>query len=180
MQVLWLKTLINMLFTFGSAQGWDWHVWMHVLLAFSVALMVNQNPYISKLDHEIELFALLSLGAVAHVSSIFKAGVTWDPTYLGLTVGLFAIPMLTFVGGTLYYKRQAKITTKSMSQYMIGVDDDNDAMTDNTKTKNDEELRLVDESLDTEAAKTPDRVLPAYCKQDPPRGGARALVADGW
>ena len=29
-QVLWLKTSINILYTFGSAQSWDWHVWMHV------------------------------------------------------------------------------------------------------------------------------------------------------
>ena len=45
MQVLWLKTLINMLYTFGDARQFDWHVWMHVLLAVSVILMVNQHPY---------------------------------------------------------------------------------------------------------------------------------------
>ena len=35
---------------------------MHALLGCSVALMVNQQPYISNLDQQAELFALLSLG----------------------------------------------------------------------------------------------------------------------
>ena len=39
-----------------------------VLLATSVALMVNQNSYVSRVDQQVELFALLSLAAVAHVS----------------------------------------------------------------------------------------------------------------
>ena len=121
MQQMWLKTLINMLYTFGIANQFDWHVWMHTLLAVSVILMVNQHPYISPLDQQVELFALLSLAAVAHVSSIFKLGVNWDSAYLGLTVMLFMIPILTFVCGTVYLKRKAKKNEKLPSNGKVAV-----------------------------------------------------------
>ena len=81
---------------------------MHVLLAMSVILIVNQQPYISTVDKQVELFALLSLAAVSHVASIFKAGAVWHPVYLGLTIVVFALPIFTFGGGTVYLKRQAK------------------------------------------------------------------------
>jgi hypothetical protein len=81
---------------------------MHVLLAVSVILMVNQRPYISPVDQQVELFALLSLAAVSHVASIFKAGVMWHPVYLGLTIVVFALPIFTFGGGMVYLQRQAK------------------------------------------------------------------------
>ena len=64
--------------------------------------------YISVVDQEVELFALLSLAAVTHVASIFKSGVVWDPAYLGLTVTLFAVPILTFAAGTVVASRRAK------------------------------------------------------------------------
>ena len=108
MQVLWLKTLVNMLYTFGIGNNLNWHVWMHVLLAASVILIVNQHPYISKLDQQVELFALLALATIAHVASIFKAGTTWDPNFLFLTGAVFSLPIVTFLGGKFYMKLQAK------------------------------------------------------------------------
>ena len=60
------------------------------------------------MDQQVELFALLALAAVAHVASIFKAGATWEPAYLFLTVVAFALPIFTLGGGMLYTKRQAK------------------------------------------------------------------------
>ena len=115
-QVLWLKTLVNVLFTFGTAQGWNWHVWLHLLLAASVALMVNQRPYISKLDQQVELFALLALALVAHISASFKAGTTWSPIFLVMTVALFAVPVLTFGFGTVYLKRKGENTTHNVAR----------------------------------------------------------------
>ena len=43
-QVLLLKTIINILFSFGSASDFEWHVWMHLTLAVSVCLMVLVTP----------------------------------------------------------------------------------------------------------------------------------------
>ena len=52
--MLWMKTGINMLFTFGFYGVIDnWHIWMHVLLALSVILLVSKQPYISTVDTQV-------------------------------------------------------------------------------------------------------------------------------
>ena len=66
MQILWLKTLINLLYSFGrAAQPGDalhsWHLWMAMLLSASVCAMICVNPYLSPIDQTVELFALLCL-----------------------------------------------------------------------------------------------------------------------
>ena len=66
MQILWLKTLINLLYSFGrAAQPGDalhsWHLWVAMLLSASVCAMICVNPYLSPIDQTVELFALLCL-----------------------------------------------------------------------------------------------------------------------
>merc|ERR1711865_820503 len=86
MQVLWLKTGINMLFTFGYFGAFSWHLWVHLLLAASVCTMVLAKPHTNIMDSTIELFALVCLAAVTHVASLFKSGETWQTRYLVATV----------------------------------------------------------------------------------------------
>ena len=105
--LLWLKTAINVLYTYGSARQLEWHIWMHMLLAISMFLMSYQVPYVADLDHHVALLALGSLAGVAHISSIFKAGTTWDPAYIVLTALLFLLPLLAFVGEKAFTKRKA-------------------------------------------------------------------------
>ena len=76
---------------------------------------MNQHPYILDVDHQVEIFALLSLAAIAHVASIFKAGVTWDIQYLFLACVLFLLPILTFVGGTAFMAKLAKKELKILT-----------------------------------------------------------------
>ena len=77
-------------------------IWLHTLLVVSICISVNQHPYILAVDHQVEIFCLLSLAAVAHIASVFKAGETWKPLYLALTTTFFMVPLFTFVGGTAY------------------------------------------------------------------------------
>merc|ERR1712166_1098974 len=94
-QVLWLKTAIQALYTIGSAvPGFQWHIWLHAVLAVSICLMVHQQPYISALDRQVELFALVTLAGLAHIASMFKTGVDWDAVFLALAVVLFLVPVL--------------------------------------------------------------------------------------
>jgi predicted outer membrane repeat protein len=108
-QVLWLKTAINVLFTLGSNELLaDWHIWMHCVLAGSVIAMVNQQPYISGVDAQVELFALLCLAAVTHVSSVFQAGEDWSSEFLVLAVVLFVLPLLALAYGIIWLKKYSK------------------------------------------------------------------------
>ena len=68
--------------------------------------------YISALDRQVELFALVTLAGLAHIASMFKTGVDWDAVFLALAVVLFMVPVLTFAGGTVHLKVQAKKKTK--------------------------------------------------------------------
>ena len=68
--------------------------------------------YISALDRQVELFALVTLAGLAHIASMFKTGVDWDAVFLALAVVLFLVPVLTFAGGTVHLKVQAKKKTK--------------------------------------------------------------------
>ena len=75
--VLWLKVIINMLFSWGSiseTNGIGWHVWLHLCLAVFVCLSVNTKPYVNPVDFKVELFAMLTLSMVTHIASIFKTG----------------------------------------------------------------------------------------------------------
>ena len=95
-----------MLYTFGSALDFGGQVWLHMLIATSVILIVNRRPYVSAVDQEVELFALLALAGVAHISSIFRAGQEWEPKYIALSGVLFLLPLFTFIFRTVYEKRQ--------------------------------------------------------------------------
>ena len=89
MQTLWLKTAINVLYSFGKATALAWHMYMHLALGASVCALVNFKPYINKADEKVELVALLALAAVTHVASLGA-----DPGMLGIVVGLAAVPFL--------------------------------------------------------------------------------------
>ena len=89
MQTLWLKTAINVLYSFGKATALAWHMYMHLALGASVCALINFKPYINKADEKVELVALLALAAVTHVASLGA-----DPGMLGIVVGLAAVPFL--------------------------------------------------------------------------------------
>ena len=87
-----------------------------MLLAISMFLMTYQMPYVADLDHHVAQLALGSLAGVAHISSIFKAGTTWDPGYIVLTVLLLLLPLLAFVGEKAFAKLRAKKRVKKMQE----------------------------------------------------------------
>ena len=60
-------------------------------------LMFYFDPYVAPLDQHVALLSLLALAGVSHVSSIFKAGTTWDPLYIILTALLFFLPLVAYV-----------------------------------------------------------------------------------
>jgi Ca2+-binding EF-hand superfamily protein len=115
LQILWLKTTINLLFTFGYYGGFAWHIWMHTLLALSIGLMVTYQPYIARVDGQVELFALLSLACLAHISSLFKTGEAWNEVYVVLAGALFLVPVVTFVVGTARAKRELKVAKHGLT-----------------------------------------------------------------
>ena len=55
------------------------------------------DPYVAPLDQHVALLSLLALAGVSHVSSIFKAGTTWDPAYIVLTALLLFLPLVAYV-----------------------------------------------------------------------------------
>ena len=122
--LLWLKTAINVLYTYGSARQLEWHIWMHMLLVTSMFMLTYQVPYVADLDHHVAQLALGSLAGVAHISSIFKAGTTWDPAYVVLTALLFLLPLLAFVGEKAFAKLRAKSRVKKMADQPEGAPTD--------------------------------------------------------
>ena len=94
--LLWLKTVINVLYTYGRANQVGWQIWMYMILAVSMILMFYFDPYVAPVDQHVALVSLLSLAGVAHISSIFKAGTTWDPLYIILTALLFLLPLVAY------------------------------------------------------------------------------------
>ena len=98
-QILWLKTSINVLFSFSQAAKpsdavYNWQIWLFVILAVSICVMVNKQPYVSKVDREVELVALLCLGGIAQVGSLSKAGADIGGEYVVLIVVLITIPLV--------------------------------------------------------------------------------------
>jgi len=108
MQVLWLKTAINMLFTFGYFGTFQWHLWVHLVLAASVCVMVVSQPHTNRFDYVIELFVLVCLAAVTHVSSIFKSGEEWGARYLIATAVLALLPLVVTIALTLHMRKVGK------------------------------------------------------------------------
>ena len=115
MQILWLKTAINVLFTFGYFGGFSWHLWVHLTLAASICTMSLVQPHSSFIDASIELFALICLAGVTHVASIFKAGEQWSSDYLVATAVMAALPLVVAFGLTAYMKKVA-FSERSASQ----------------------------------------------------------------
>jgi hypothetical protein len=98
-QVLYLKTAINICFTFGYHHLPDsWHMAVHVVLACSLFLMVNRLPYISRVDHQVELLGLLCLATFSHLSAVRKSGEAWGAGVLTLAATLFLIPFCALTG----------------------------------------------------------------------------------
>ena len=66
---------------------------------------MTQRTYWSE---QVALVSLLSLAGVAHISSIFKAGTTWEPEYMVLTAVLFLLPILAYLleRGYIYRRRR--------------------------------------------------------------------------
>jgi len=93
---LWLKCSINALFSFGVAKQdfkVQWQIWLHLLLGITVCLSVNVKPYLSAVDQQVELFALMTLAVVTHVASVVKQGTTWDLSSLVLATALAVLPL---------------------------------------------------------------------------------------
>ena len=51
-QVLWFKTAINLIHSFGRSH-FPWHVWMNLVLVMSVSVMLHVEPYISPIDEQV-------------------------------------------------------------------------------------------------------------------------------
>ena len=60
-------------------------------------MMFYFDPYVAPVDQHVALLSLLSLAGVSHITSIFKAGTTWDPLYIILTALLFFLPLVAYV-----------------------------------------------------------------------------------
>ena len=61
-----------------AASGFRWQVFLHFVLALSVALLRLAEPYIARVDQLLEVFALLSLAATAHLASVYETGSKTD------------------------------------------------------------------------------------------------------
>jgi hypothetical protein len=110
LQVLWLKTAINMLYAFGQASRVQWHLWMHLVLGASVCVMINVSPYNSLVDQQVELVALLCLAAVAHITSVYDACPDCEEgdMYLGLAVALAVVPLVVLAIMKMEVKMEEK------------------------------------------------------------------------
>jgi hypothetical protein len=62
---------------------------------------------LSDTDQQVELFALMSLGAISHIASVYKSSQEWDMPALSMTTVLAAVPLASVVILTLQEKRVA-------------------------------------------------------------------------
>lgn len=76
-----------------------------MVLACAMIMMCYFDPYVAPVDQHVALVSLLSLSGVAHISSIFKAGTTWDPLYVVLTALLFFLPLAAYGAEHMYQHR---------------------------------------------------------------------------
>ncbi len=109
--VLWLKTYINLIYSWGSTSetsGVSWHIWLHLGLAVFVCISVNTRPYQNIVDFKVELFAVLTLNLVTHIASVYKTGEDWDAGAVALTTCLATIPILGLILLKLHEHSAAK------------------------------------------------------------------------
>ena len=74
----------------------------------AVCASVNLRPYLSTTDQQVELFALVSLGAISHIASVYKSGQAWNMPALSMTTVLAAVPLVSLSILTLQEKRTGK------------------------------------------------------------------------
>ena len=77
------------------------------------------DPYVAPLDQHVALLSLLALAGVSHVSSIFKAGTTWDPLYIILTILLFFLPLVAYVVESKHRKSHRSEATTRAAQGLV-------------------------------------------------------------
>jgi hypothetical protein len=70
--------------------------------------MIVVRPYISEIDQRVETVALLALGGVAHIASLFTLGGMLDPEYLVLIISLALVPLVTLIGLKTIQSRRIK------------------------------------------------------------------------
>jgi hypothetical protein len=100
-QVLWLKTLINLIFTFGYFRFPEtWHFYVHFVVGCSLFLLVHFNPYLRSVDSKVAILTLLSLSGLSHIAAIFRAGEKWSDGFLAISILLFALPLVVAAGLT--------------------------------------------------------------------------------
>lgn len=113
--VLWLKTYINLIYSWGSnseTSGVSWHIWLHLGLAVFVCISVNTRPYQNVVDFKVELFAVLTLNLVTHIASVYKTGESWDAGAVALTTCLATIPIVGLILLKLHEQAEAKSLRK--------------------------------------------------------------------
>jgi hypothetical protein len=100
-QVLWLKTLINLIFTFGYFRFPEtWHFYVHFVVGCSLFLLVHFEPYLRSVDSKVAILTLLSLSGLSHIAAIFRAGEKWSDGFLAISTLLFALPLVVAAGLT--------------------------------------------------------------------------------
>jgi hypothetical protein len=62
---------------------------------------------LSDTDQQVELFALMSLGTISHIASVYKSSQDWDMPALSMTTVLAAVPLASVVILPLQEKRVA-------------------------------------------------------------------------
>jgi hypothetical protein len=115
--LLWLKTVINVLYIYGSAHQMDWHIWMFMAVVVSMVLMIYCEPYVAKVDQHMALVSLLSLAGVAYISSICKSGTSWDPMYIILATLLFFLPIVAYISSKFGHLRSLYSRAHDMAEY---------------------------------------------------------------
>lgn len=107
-EILTLKSAVSVLFSFGRATDFPWHVWMHLVLAFHLALLVLRRPYRNDVDSRVELLAVLCLAMVTHIAGRYDTGEEFRPDDITLAVVTATMPLIAFVGLSVHAKAKAK------------------------------------------------------------------------
>jgi hypothetical protein len=92
-QVLWLKLVINLLFTFGYYSSLNWHLWIHLVLASSIMLLLLNRPHLDPSSLTIEAIAMVCLSGVTHVVISDTANKGLSTSAMVTTVGLVCLPI---------------------------------------------------------------------------------------
>ena len=86
-------------------------------LVISMILMIYCEPYVAKVDQHVAMVSLLSLAGVAHISSIFKSGTSWDPMYIILAALLFLLPIMAYIFSKFGHLRHLYARAHAMADY---------------------------------------------------------------